>query len=158
MRRIANLAAFVGLAFAALGAVFVIGMRRKSPVVQDAVRRRSRAMKPYVLKTAGTAGNSVSVVRHVGRRSGTTYETPVTAAPTDDGFVIALPYGAGADWVENVLAADSAELVNDGTTYRVDRPEVIPIVEVGQHFRANEQRAHRWFAVDQCLRLHTVAG
>ena len=112
---------------------------------------------PFVLRNAGTAGNSVSVVRHVGRTSGSAYETPVTAVPTDDGFVIALPYGAGTDWVENVLAADSAELVNDGTTYRVDQPEVIAIDEVGHHFGANERRAHRWFAVDQCLRLHTVA-
>jgi deazaflavin-dependent oxidoreductase (nitroreductase family) len=157
MRWIARFATLVALAFATLGVVFVVGMRRKSPVVLDAVRRRSRAMKPYVLKTAGTEGNAVSIVRHVGRTSGRDYETPVTAAPTSEGFVVALPYGADADWVQNVLAAGSAEIVNGGATYRVGDPEVVPLAEVEREFSPNDQRMHRWFAVDQCLRVHTAA-
>ena len=156
MRWIARFFALVGLAFATLGVVFVVGMRRKSPVVMDAVRRRSRAMKPYVLKTAGTAGNAVSVVHHVGRTSGRSYETPVTAVPTDEGFVVALPYGPKTDWLQNVLAAGSAELVNDGTTYRVDRPQVLPLSEISREFSLNDQRAHRWFAVEDGLRLRRV--
>jgi deazaflavin-dependent oxidoreductase (nitroreductase family) len=154
MRWFARLFGFVALALAAIGAVFVIGMRRKSPVVLDAVRRRSRAMKPYILKTAGTKGNAISVVRHVGRNSGRSYETPVTAAPIADGFVVALPYGTNTDWLQNVLEAGSAELVNDGTTYRVDRPEVVPLNEITKEFSPNDQRAHRWFAVEDGLRVH----
>jgi deazaflavin-dependent oxidoreductase (nitroreductase family) len=157
MKWIARFFACVVLALAAFGAVFVIGMRRKSPVVLDAVRRRSRAMKPYMLKTAGTEGNAISVVRHVGRSSGRAYETPVTAAPTSEGFVVALPYGATADWVRNVVAAGGADIVNDGTTFHVDQPEVIALAEVSQEFSPNDQRMHRWFAVDEVLRVH-VAG
>jgi hypothetical protein len=43
------------------------------------------------------------VIHHVGRTTGARYETPVVARPTDDGFAIALPYGTGADWLQNVL-------------------------------------------------------
>ena len=44
-------------------------------------------------------------VRHRGRRSGTEYVTPVAVLVTPRTFVIGLPWGAGTDWVRNVLAA-----------------------------------------------------
>ena len=97
-----------------IGVVFVVGMRSKSPVVLNAVRRTGRKMKPLVLKTAGTPGASASVVRHVGRTSGNAYETPVVAVATDGGFVIALPYGPNTDWLKNVLASGSATIVHEG--------------------------------------------
>jgi hypothetical protein len=52
----------------------------------------------------GTSHRTASVVRHVGRTSGKSYETPVHAVATDGGFAIALPYDPGSDWVKNVLA------------------------------------------------------
>ena len=40
-----------------------------------------------------------TVVRHVGRRSGKSYETPVDAFDTDRGtLLVALPYGPDTDW------------------------------------------------------------
>ena len=45
------------------------------------------------------------VVEHQGRSSGATYRTPVYAFETDDGtLLVALTYGVGADWAQNVLA------------------------------------------------------
>jgi hypothetical protein len=44
----------------------------------------------------------------------------MVAFATDDGFVIALPYGPGADWVKNVLASGSATIVNEGDTWLID--------------------------------------
>ena len=56
------------------------------------------------------------------------------AVAIDDGFVIALPYGPNTDWLKNVLASGSATIVNEGNTYDVDRPEVVPMAEAGRYF------------------------
>jgi deazaflavin-dependent oxidoreductase (nitroreductase family) len=105
------------------------------------------------LRNAGTPGAYASIVRHRGRRSQREYETPVVPFPVDDGFVIVLPYGSSADWVQNVLAAGSAEIVYEGQTYAVDQPELITTASVKQAFPAREQRTHRIFGVEQCLRV-----
>ena len=110
---------------------FVLGMRAKSPFVLGAVKRFNRRfVNPAQMKTAGTPGAYAGVIRHVGRRTGRLYETPVGPFPTDDGFVIALPYGTSSDWVKNVLAAGSATLVTEGQTYEVDRPAVVSLGDV----------------------------
>jgi deazaflavin-dependent oxidoreductase (nitroreductase family) len=59
------------------------------------------------------------VIIHRGRRSGRIYETPVNVFRRSDGYVVALTYGAGADWVRNVLAAGVCELITDGRRMRV---------------------------------------
>jgi len=110
-------------------------------------------MRPLALRSAGKEGSSTSVVRHVGRRSGRTYETPVIAARHDDHFLIALPYGKRTDWLKNVLDKGSAAIVTSGHTYEVDRPEVIPMAEATAYFRPKEQRMHRQFHVDAALQV-----
>ena len=147
----------VFVAVLGLGVVFLEGMRRKSPVVLDAVRKSSRALKPMVLKTAGGPGASASVVHHVGRKSGTIYQTPVDAVPTEDGFVIALPYGENTDWLKNVLASGLATVVHDGVTYAVDTPEVVSMADAEHLFPASDQRTLRLFKVGICLRVHHPA-
>jgi deazaflavin-dependent oxidoreductase (nitroreductase family) len=117
----------------------------------------TRATRPLALRSAGKAGSSTSVVRHVGRRSGRTFETPVVAARRDDGFLIALPYGERTDWLKNVLAGGSATIVTNGHSYEVDRPEIIPMAEATGYFRPREQRMHRRFHVDSALRVHQRA-
>ena len=134
---------------------FVFGMRAMSPVVLRAVRRfNRRVMNPRQMKTAGTPGAYAGFIRHVGRRSGRVFETPVGPFPTDDGFVIALPYGTGSDWVKNVLAAGSATLVTEGQTYEVDQPEIVPLGDVVEFLPSKERRNLRLFRVEQALRVH----
>jgi deazaflavin-dependent oxidoreductase (nitroreductase family) len=65
------------------------------------------------------------LVRHTGRRSGRSYETPVNVFRRPDGFVIALTYGTQADWVQNVVAAGGCELVTRGRRYRLVDPEIV---------------------------------
>jgi len=72
--------------------------------------------------------------------------------------VIALPYGAGTDWVKNVLAAGSATLVHEGQTYAVDKPEVVPITALVADFGARERRFLRLFGVQECLHLRRATG
>lgn len=135
-----------------LGLAFVLGMRAKSPVVLGAVKRLNRRfVNPRQMRTAGTPGAYAGVIRHVGRRTGRVYETPVGPFPTADGFVIALPYGTSSNWVKNVLAAGSATLVTDGETYDVDEPEIVPLGEVVDVLPGKERRNLRLFRVEQAL-------
>jgi deazaflavin-dependent oxidoreductase (nitroreductase family) len=158
MRSLARFIAGLLLAIAAVGAVFVLGMRAKWPPVLDAVRRLSKATKPLVLRSAGTAGGSAAVVHHVGRSTGRTYTTPVGAQPTDDGFVIALPYGPNTDWLKNVLASGSATIVRNGARHAVDRPQVVPFAAANPLFPPADQRAHSMFGVEQFLVVRHVGA
>jgi deazaflavin-dependent oxidoreductase (nitroreductase family) len=121
--------------------------------IQNGLRLFTRAMRPLALRSAGQEGSNTSVVRHVGRRTGRTYETPVIAVQHDDSFLIALPYGPRTDWLKNVLDSGSAAIVTKGHVYDVDRPEVIPMAEATSYFRPREQRMHRQFHVGSALQV-----
>ena len=107
-------------------------------------------------KPAGTPGANVSVIRHRGRTSGRAYETPVGVVATDDGFLIAMPYGLQANWLRNLLASGSAAIVHEGLTHAVDQPEIVPMREVATRFPASDQLGFRVLRVDQCLRVRPV--
>ena len=136
-------------------ATFLIGMRTKARPVLSAVRRMNRRFtNPRQMRSAGTPGAYAAVIRHTGRKSGRAYETPVGAEPTEDGFVIVLPYGVHTDWVANVMAAGSATIVHEGETYVVDHPRVAPLDAAAEAlFPAKERRAQRLFGVHDCLRV-----
>lgn len=142
---------------AAIGVAFIAGMRAKYPPVLNAVRRMNRAvMNPRAMKTAGQPGAYAGVIRHVGRSSGTQYETPIGPFPTEYGFDIALPYGTSPDWLKNLVAAGSAVIVHDGVAYSVDQPEVISAADAMGNLPPGEQRNIRWFGVDSFLRVRRV--
>jgi len=124
--------------------------------LQAALRRLTRATRPLAMRSAGKDTSKTSVVRHIGRRTGRTYETPVVAAEHDDSVLIALPYGERTDWMKNVLASGHATIVSNGQTYEVDRPQIIAMTEATSYFRPKEQKLHRRFAVDTCLRVHRL--
>src|SRR3989442_10765423 len=50
------------------------------------------------------------ILRHVGRKSGRVYRTPVNVFRTSEGFLIALTYGRDSEWVRNVVAAGECKL------------------------------------------------
>ena len=68
-----------------------------------------------------------ALVRHVGRRSGTPYETPIMVERMGDRCLIALTYGPDVDWYRNVLAAGGCTLVWHGRVYALERPEPIDV-------------------------------
>jgi hypothetical protein len=155
-RWVVRLVVAVAVVVTVIATVFLVGMRTKSPLVMDRVRRFNRTVtNPRVLRSAGRPGASASVVRHVGRVSGRTYDTPVGPFELggDDGFVIALPYGPDTDWVRNVMASGSATLVHEGRTVPVSSPEVVATADVIRDLPSSEQRTLRLFRVDHCLRL-----
>ena len=145
------------LILAAIGVAFMVGMRMKYPPLLTAVRKMNRAvMNPQAMKTAGQPGAYAGVVRHVGRKSGRPYETPIGPFPTDYGFDIALPYGSSPDWLKNVVAAGSAVIVHEGVAYSIDQPEVIAAADAMDNVPPSEQRNISVFAVDNILRVRRV--
>ena len=152
-RLMAGFGALILLLSTALG-FLVMAMRTKSPRMLGMVRRFNRGFTNKIqMRTAGTPGAWASVIRHRGRRSGTIYETPVVPFESGDGYLIALPYGTNTDWVKNVLAAGSAELVSDGRTIAIESPEVVSADMITELLPKREQRSQRMFGVDQCLRV-----
>lgn len=148
----------IGLILVLLGAllgIWFLGMRNKWAPVLDTQRRVNRSVfNPRQMRSAGSPGAYAGVIRHIGRISGTGYATPVVPFPTDDGFLIVLPYGTRPDWVKNVLAAGAAELVYEGEVYPVDSPQVRD-VQPGD-VPASEERGMRLFGNSQCLVVHRV--
>lgn len=120
-----------------------------------AIRRLNRRFtNPRVIETAGRPGASASVIRHVGRTSGNPYETPVGVVDIGDDVLITLPYGTNADWLKNVKAEGSAEVVHEGRTFRVEHPEVVGAADVASHHSRRERLLQRLYGVDLILRLH----
>ncbi len=125
--------------------------------LQRGLRQLTKVIRPLALRSAGKQGSSTSVVRHVGRKTGRPYETPVVAVNHNGTVYIALPYGERTDWLKNVLVSGSATVMSGGDRYDVDRPEVIPMAEATEFFGAKEQRLQRRFGVKTCLLVHRIA-
>ena len=98
----------------------------------------------------------LGLVVHRGRRSGRGYQTPVSVFRTEDGFVIALTYGAQhTDWVKNVLAAGGCELRTGGRVLRVNFPRVYHD-ESRRGIRPLERQALRLLGVADFLSVKTA--
>jgi deazaflavin-dependent oxidoreductase (nitroreductase family) len=65
------------------------------------------------------------LVVHRGRTSGREYRTPVNVFERGGCYVIALTYGASAEWVKNVLADGGCELITRGRRHRLAEPELV---------------------------------
>jgi deazaflavin-dependent oxidoreductase (nitroreductase family) len=68
-----------------------------------------------------------SLVRHVGRRTGRTYETPLILARVEGGFVAELTYGPDVQWYRNITAAGGCVLVVGGVEHHVEGIEPYPV-------------------------------
>ncbi|MBX3194310.1 MAG: nitroreductase family deazaflavin-dependent oxidoreductase [Microbacteriaceae bacterium] len=72
----------------------------------------SRTINPIALRSARRGKGRFFIVRHVGRKSGTVYETPLILAPVPEGFVCELTYGEDVSWYRNVMAAGGCTIVH----------------------------------------------
>jgi deazaflavin-dependent oxidoreductase (nitroreductase family) len=71
------------------------------------------------IRMARSGRGPFSIVRHVGRRSGRQYETPVILAQVPGGFVAELTYGTDVDWYRNVAAAGHCTVIYHGKEYMI---------------------------------------
>jgi deazaflavin-dependent oxidoreductase (nitroreductase family) len=82
-------------------------------------------VNPLVVRTVAGRLGPYAIVRHVGRRSGRIYATPVWAASLGDDVMIALILGTETDWCRNVRASDHCTLQVGGISYALAGPEVV---------------------------------
>ena len=93
-------------------------------MTRQAIRARflrvlNHTLNPLTARLARTGHGPFSLVRHVGRTSGRTYETPVILVKTPDGFIAELTYGENVNWYRNTVAAGGCVVVHEGREYRV---------------------------------------
>jgi len=92
----------------------------------DGLAQFNRLVFNRVVRTfAGRRLAPVAAVEHRGRRSGRRYRTPVLAFRVDDGYLVALLYGADRDWVRNVVAAGSCALERGGRRFDLTDPRML---------------------------------
>lgn len=86
----------------------------------------THVVNPVTRKFAGSPHSPFVIIRHVGRRSGKPYETPLVVRRVTGGFVGALTYGPGVDWYRNIVAAGGGTLLWQGREYAIGMPELLP--------------------------------
>jgi deazaflavin-dependent oxidoreductase (nitroreductase family) len=96
------------------------------------------------------------VVLHTGRTSKRRYRTPVNVFRADGGYVVALVYGAEAEWVKNILAEGGCELITRGQRQRLTAPQVVHD-ERRRYVPAPVRPVLRLLGVDEFLRLDQPA-
>ena len=93
------------------------------PAPRSVARFNRRFWNPLFLRVASRLP-WFAIVSHVGRKSGRAYRTPVNAFRAGGGYIIGLTYGPESDWVQNVLAAGSCELLTRGRRVRLSAPRI----------------------------------
>lgn len=100
--------------------------------ISDGIRRFTKTANRPMRRIAGTRVGmlyfNLGALHHVGRRSGRSYVTPLSAYRLGDGFVLGVAYPE-VDWCHNVLAAGTCTLTWNGKEYALERPELIPAAE-----------------------------
>lgn len=126
--------------------------------VKDAVRTFNKyVLNPAMLLLAGRRHWYAGVIRHVGRRTGRSYATPVVLNPVaGGGFVVPLPYGTGVDWLRNVLAAGRASVTIGGETCEVTEPQILDAAVAAPLLSDRRRREFARFGIDHYLRLRRV--
>ena len=92
------------------------------------MRRINRDLTNRLMTPIAAYAPRMAVVRHVGRKSGRAYRTPVLAFPLEHGILTPLPYGTDTDWVLNLLAAGGAELEVFGRRQPLDAEAAMELV------------------------------
>lgn len=79
----------------------------------------SSTVNRVTTRIARSSHGPFSLVRHVGRRSGRTYETPVILARVPEGFVAELTFGEDVNWYRNIVAAGGCVIIHHREEYRI---------------------------------------
>jgi deazaflavin-dependent oxidoreductase (nitroreductase family) len=130
-------------------------------VVRIVMRPMTKLLNPLIRKLAGRRHfRMAALVRHVGRRSGRPYLTPVSARRAGDVILIALTFGNGSDWSRNVRAAGGCSIRLEGNDYEATQPEFLSREEAKPYLRSAfgpmERVGVRMLGIRQVIRLHVV--
>jgi len=74
----------------------------------------------------------MGILKHVGRRSGRAYRTPLNVFSTDDGVAVVLTYGPNRDWLKNITATGTCRMRRHGKTITLTDPRIVPKAEAAR--------------------------
>ena len=94
------------------------------PTVPRVVARLNKYTNNPIQRTWAPYLPPWALIRHIGRRSGREYSTPVISARAGDDLYVAVLYGEGSDWVRNLIEAGGGQVERAGHTYDLVAPEV----------------------------------
>jgi deazaflavin-dependent oxidoreductase (nitroreductase family) len=134
---------------------------RPSPFVRIVMGPMTKRLNPLLLKLAGRDNFRMAAqVRHVGRRSGRMYTTPVSARISGNVAFIPLTFGNVSDWAQNIQAAGGCEIRLQGRDYVASNPEFVSKAEIGPLYKSLFKRRERAMGVligiVQFIRLDVV--
>jgi deazaflavin-dependent oxidoreductase (nitroreductase family) len=131
---------------------------KPSPFVRIVMGPMTRRLNPMMLKLAGREKfHTAAQIRHVGRRSGRPFVTPVSARLSDGVAVIPLTFGNVSDWAKNIRAAGGCEIRFAGREYVasnpqfVDGPSIRPLLR--SLFKRRERVMFKMLGIVQFIRL-----
>lgn len=107
-------------------------------------------------RAAMGGGGPFALVQHVGRKSGTSYETPIIVRPIEGGFMIELTYGDGVDWYRNVRAAGGCGIRFHGIDYTITGFEPMDAATGIAAFTPGQQRILRLLRRDHFVKFLTT--
>jgi deazaflavin-dependent oxidoreductase (nitroreductase family) len=129
-----------------------------SAFVRAVVQPMTKVLNPVIRQLAGRRRFRMAAqVRHVGRRSGKPYVTPVGVRRAGELAVIALTFGNRSDWSQNVRAAGGCAIRMDGVDYVATEPRFLSPDEarplVLSAFSRTERASFRLLGIRQFLSL-----
>jgi deazaflavin-dependent oxidoreductase (nitroreductase family) len=104
------------------------GLPGEADMTRTTIRRHffwllKNTLNRLTSRMARTSHGPFSLIRHVGRKSGRTYETPVVLAQVPEGFIAELTYGESVNWYRNIVAAGACVVVHHRREHRVTQIE-----------------------------------
>jgi deazaflavin-dependent oxidoreductase (nitroreductase family) len=122
------------------------------PLPRGLARFNRKVANPAIRLVAGWLP-PLAIVRHRGRVTGRRYATPVVAFGAGDDLVIGILYGRSSDWVNNLLAANGAQVRRLGTTREYAQAQLIGSDEGLRLLPGPARGAFRLLGVRNLLRL-----
>jgi deazaflavin-dependent oxidoreductase (nitroreductase family) len=99
---------------------------QEAKMLRDRMRVFNKHVTNRILRVfTGLSLGPFAIIRHVGRRSGKSYETVIWVWQMREGFVVALTYGEEVDWYRNMKATNGGTVFWHKRLYVVGEPELI---------------------------------
>ena len=145
------------IAYVAFIVFYLVVFRVQARPLNEAMRVFNKHVLNPAMMALDRRHFYAATLRHEGRRTGKEYATPVTAEPTEDGFVIPLSYGEEVDWLRNVRAAGRCTIESRDGTYTIGGPEVVDRATALSAAGPRARLMFRAFGLDSYLKVHTLA-
>jgi deazaflavin-dependent oxidoreductase (nitroreductase family) len=127
------------------------------PIPRSVARANRFVLNPVVRLVAGRLPG-FAIVRHRGRRSGREYATPINIFRIPSGFMAALTYGPGTDWIKNMTAAGGGTIRHRGREIQVGPPVYVSTDEGMAAMPQVVRRMLRTLDVSAFVRWDEVVG